>query len=194
MGGAIWLLAGMWLLGDDPFAGLGDPSSSTQPNLQQTSVTQPGVPKRTQLRPVRVEARNEMGKRFRLVSAVFVMDGIQIANLTAPANQPLDIASKALEVTMNGGQHALTVILTYRGQSVGLFSYLDNYRFRSVATYQFYLEPSEGQPIIKVLARERPGMFVSLENKPMLDISAPFGFGVTPMSGVNHGTEVSVSR
>jgi hypothetical protein len=36
--GGIWLLAGMWLLGDDPFAGLKDP-----PNIQQTSVVQPPV-------------------------------------------------------------------------------------------------------------------------------------------------------
>jgi hypothetical protein len=135
-----------------------------------------------------------MGKRFRLISAVYLMDGIQILNLQAPAKLEVDINSRALEITMPRGQHALTVILTYQGRSVGLFSYMDNYKFRSVSTYQFYLEPADGQPLIHIVARERPGMFVAVENKPMMEMSAPFGLGVTPMTGVSHGTEVSVSK
>ena len=189
--GGIWLLAGMWVLGDDPFEGLKDPS-----NIQQTSVVQPRSkppPRLDGVRPVRVETRNQMGKRFRLISAVFLMDGVQILNLRPPPTGARD-RHRALEITMPRGQHALTVILTYQGRSVGLFSYIDNYKFRSVATYQFYLEPADGQPLINIVARERPGMFVAVENKPMVEISAPFGLGVTPMTGVSHGTEVSVSK
>ena len=186
--GGIWLLAGMWLVGGDPFQVLED-----RANIQQTSSTvqrptSQGIP------PVRVEARSEMGKRFRLVEAIYLLDGAQIAHLKAPPNQELNIAAQALEIAMPGGQHALTVVLVYRGRNVGLFSYLENFRFRTVATYAFYLEKAEGRPSIKVLARERPGFFVAVENKPMLEISAPFGFGVTPMAGVSHGTEVTVVK
>jgi hypothetical protein len=186
--GGIWLLAGMWLLGGGPFDGLEDPGA-----VQQTS-TRREQPSTDGIRPVRVEARNQMGKRFRLIDAVFLVDGVQLAHLTAPARGELDISARALEIAMPRGQHALTVVLTYQGRSVGLFSYLDNYRFRTVSTYSFYLERAEGQPVIKILARERPGFFVAIENKPMLEISAPFGFGVTPMAGVNHGTEVTVIK
>jgi hypothetical protein len=191
MGGLVTaVIAGAWLAaGGGPFDGLEDGPS----NFQETSVKRE-PPRSEDIDPVRIESRSLMGKRFRLVDAVFVMDGIQIFHLTAPPKGELDLAARALEVRMNRGQHSLTVVLTYQGRSTGFFSYLDSYRFRAVASYPFYLEKVEadGRPLIRVLARERPGALVPIEKKPMLDISAPFGFGVTPMTGVNHGTEVTV--
>ena len=173
--------------GGGPFDGLVD----GQANFQETSVKRAqsspdGIP------PVRIEGRSLMGKRFRLIDAFFLVDGIQVAHLSAPARQELELAGRAVEVPLLRGQHTLTVVMVYQGRSVGLFSYMDSYRFRAVASYPFYLEKAEGTPVIKVLARERPGAFVALEKKPMVDISAPFGFGVTPMTGVNHGTQVTV--
>jgi len=174
--------------GGGPFDGLSDGPT----NFQETSVQRPPSSPDS-IPPVRLESRSLMGKRFRLIDAVFLVDGIQIAHLTAAPKQELDLASRALEVALLRGQHTLTVVLVYQGRSVGLFSYMDSYRFRAVASYPFYLEkPVEGTPVIHVLARERPGALVALEKKPMVDISAPFGFGVTPMTGVNHGTQVTV--
>jgi hypothetical protein len=171
-----------------PFEGLVDGAA----NFQETSVKR-AQPSPDAIPPVRIASRSLMGKRFRLVDAFFMIDGIQVAHLTAPGKQELDLAGRALDVLLLRGQHTLTVVLVYQGRSVGLFSYMDSYRFRAVASYPFYLEkPPEGTPVINVLARERPGAFVPLEKKPMVDISAPFGFGVTPMTGVNHGTQVTV--
>jgi hypothetical protein len=183
--GAIGLLAWV-LLGGGPFDGLEDPASG----VQEASVRRPPPP--DTIPPVRIEARSEMGKRFRLIDAVFMLDGTQIAQMKASDKQAVDLAARALEVRLGRGLHSLTVILVYQGRSVGLFSYLDKYRFRAVASYAFYLEKADGQPLIRILARERAGATVPLEKKPMVEIAAPHGLGVTPMSGVNHGTEVTV--
>ncbi len=181
---SIGLLA--WVLLAGPFDGLPHPGS----NVREASVRP--APPRDEIEPVRIEARSEMGKRFRLVDAFFMLDGAQFAHLKASGKAELDIAARAMDVRLGRGLHSLTVVLVYQGRSVGLFSYLDNYRFRAVASYAFYLEKAEGKPVIKIVARERAGATVPLEKKPTLDISAPVGLGVTPMSGVTHGTEVTV--
>ena len=187
MGGILIVGVAALLLGGGPFDGLQDGPS----NFQEASVKRQ-LPGPEDIDPVRIEARSLMGKSFRLIEAVYVMDGIQIQRLTSPPKGEVDLSARALEVRMNRGQHSLTVVLVYQGRSTGLFSYLDSYRFRAVASYPFYLEKAESRGTIKVLARERPGALVPMEKKPMVDISAPFGFGVTPMTGVNHGTEVTV--
>jgi hypothetical protein len=189
MGGLSFIagLAGLLVAGGGPFDGLEDGPT----NFRETSVKRE-QPSPDSIAPVRIESRSLMGKRFRLIDAYFIIDGIQIAHLSAPPKQELDLSARRLEVTMRGGQHVLTVVLVHQGRGGGLFSYMDSYKFRAVASYPFYLEKAEGQPVIRVLARERPGALVPIEKKPMVDISAPFGFGVTPMTGVNHGTQVTV--
>ena len=159
--------------------------------VQQTS-TRSVLPVPDAIPPVRIEARSQMGKRFRLTDAFLVVDGIQVSHFQAQPKQELDLTTRALNVHLDGGQHTLTVILVYQGRSAGLFSYLDQYRFRAVTNYPFYLEKAVGQPVIRILGRERPGANVPLEKKPTVDISSPLGSGITPMSGVTHGTEVTV--
>ena len=46
----------------------------------------------------------------------------------------------------------------------------------------------------QVVARERGGMMVPLEKRPSMEIVSAPGFGVTPMAGVTHGTEVTVVK
>jgi hypothetical protein len=189
--GGIWLLAGMWLLGADP--SYPAPAPVEPANIQPASIIRESMPE-ARFQPLRIDARNEMGRRFRLVEVVYMVNRLQVLKVTAGPNEEVDLSLRAPSVPLAGGEHTLTVVMTFQGRGVGLFTYLDNYRFRTVASYAFYLERSDQPPVIKVLARERPGFFVSMEKKPMLEISAPFGQGVTPMTGVNHGTEVSVSK
>jgi hypothetical protein len=144
--------------------------------------------------PVRLVARNMMGRRFRLVEARFVLGGTEVARLSAPAGKEVDLSAPVMVVPLHRGEHALTATLVFQGRNVGFFSYLNNYRYRVESTYSFYLEQTEKQPIIEVVAREQGGVTVPLERRPTLEISSPMSAGVTPMGGVNHGTQVTVVR
>jgi hypothetical protein len=144
--------------------------------------------------PVRLVARNMMGRRFRLVEARFVLGGTELARLSAPAGQEVDLSAPLMVLPLRRGEHALTITLVFQGRKVGFFSYLNNYRYRVESTYSFYLEQTEQQPVIEVVAREQGGVMVPLERRPTLEISAALSAGVTPMGGVNHGTQVTVVR
>jgi hypothetical protein len=144
--------------------------------------------------PVRVVARNQMGRRFRLLEARFVLGGTEIGRVTAPAGQEADLYAPVMVLPLRRGEHALTVSLVFQGRNVGPFSYLGNYRYKVETTYAFYLEHTTQPPIIEVVAREQGGMLTPLERRPALDIFANAGSGVTPMNGVSHGTAVTVVR
>ena len=144
--------------------------------------------------PVRMIARNQMGRRFRLVEARFVLGGNEVARLSAAPGQEVDLSSPFMVVPLRRGEHALTATLVFQGRNVGPFSYLGNYRYRVESTYSFYLERTDRQPIIEVVAREQGGLMTPLERRPTLEISATNAAGVTPMIGVTHGTEVTVVR
>jgi hypothetical protein len=187
--GGIWLMAGLWLFGADPSY----PAPAESSNIQTASIVRDTLSE-ARVRPVRIEARNDMGKRFRLIEVVYMVNRAQVLRVTAGPKEEVDLTTRAVDVPLGAGQNTLTVVMIFQGRGSGLFTYFDNYRFRTVASYPFYLERSEAQPVIKVQARERPGFFVPVEKKPLLDISAPHGQGVTPMTGVTHGTEVTVSK
>jgi hypothetical protein len=144
--------------------------------------------------PVRLIARNMMGRRFRLVEARFVLGGTEVARLNARPGEEVDLSAPLMVVPLHRGEHALTATLVFQGRKVGFFSYLNNYRYRVESTYSFYLEQTEKQPIIEVVAREQGGVMVPLERRPILEIASPLSAGVTPMGGVNHGTQVTVVR
>lgn len=183
----ISLILGLLLFAQGPL----DAPPPAPVTVQKTSTTSV-VPTPDAIPPVRIETRSQMGKRFRLTDAILVIDGIQVSHFQAQPKLELDLTTRALDVYLDGGQHTLTVILVYQGRSAGLFSYLDQYRFRAVTSYPFYLEKAVGQPVIRILGRERPGANVPLEKKPTVDISSTLGSGITPMKGVTHGTEVTV--
>jgi hypothetical protein len=145
--------------------------------------------------PVRVDARNMMGRRFRLIEARFVLGGVEVARLTAAPGQEIDLSARPIQALLGRGEHALTAVFVYQGRNLGLFSYLGNYRYRLEQTYSFYLEPGQStDPAIQVIARERGGVMVPLEKRPSMEIASAPGVGLTPMTGVTHGTEVTVVR
>ncbi len=141
--------------------------------------------------PVRLVARNQMGRRFRLVEARFVLGGTEVARLTAKPGEEVDLNAPVMVVPLRRGEHALTATLVFQGRNVGPFSYLDNYRYRVETTYSFYVEQTHRQPIIELVAHEQGGMMVPLERRPTLEIYSAEGSGVTPMTGVTHGTRVT---
>jgi hypothetical protein len=154
--------------GVDPFERQADPPAAA-PRRADVNV------------PAAIEVRNEMGKRFRLVEAVFFLDGAEVARRTAGKGEDFQPAFRAYEGTLRPGAHALTVTLVYEGRNTGPFTYLDNYKYRVESTYAFSVAAADRPATLSVVAHERPGPNVPLEKKPMLDITPTATSPITPI-------------
>lgn len=131
--------------------------------------------------PGTVRLRSEMGRRYRLVEATVAMDGEQVAYRRAPDGSELQREFNLYQGPMVPGRHAVNVILVYQGRNAGLFNYMDDYTFRVQSSYAF--EATADRPaVLDVVAKERKGISVPLEQKPMLEISAAPGSGATSVS------------
>ncbi len=82
--------------------------------------------------------KNDMGSAFKLVRAVYALDGVQIKSLTDETGK-LNEAEK-FEV-FNGaivpGPHTLMVMLVYRGSGFGVFNYFKGYKFTVRSSHTF---------------------------------------------------------
>jgi hypothetical protein len=131
--------------------------------------------------PASVDVRSEMGKRFRLVEAIFMLDGAEVAHRTAVKGQELERRFRAYDGSVRPGQHALTVTLVYEGRNTGPFTYLDNYKYRVEQTYGFTVTSTDRPAAVEVVAHERKGANIPLDQKPTLDIVATPGSSAAPM-------------
>jgi hypothetical protein len=111
--------------------------------------------------------RNEMGNSFRLVRAVFALDGAPIFSRTGEDGEAIE-DSEEIEL-FNGsivpGEHTLSVSLEYRGHGYGIFSYLKGYTFKVRSSHAF--TAAEGKLIqLRVVAYEKGGPTTPLEDRP----------------------------
>jgi hypothetical protein len=134
--------------------------------------------------PVRVFVRNDMSDRFRLVEARVVLDDTEVVHVNASGKKELEETFGALETPIPPGNHALTATLVYQGRNRGPFSYLDNYRYRVQTTYAFELAAGKEPAELHVIAHELPGANRRLERRPVVEVVAEPGSGVTPMPGL----------
>lgn len=109
---------------------------------------------------------NQMSNSFRLVKAVYALDGAPI--YSRADEEGLLLNTRTLEV-YNGsivpGEHTLTVTLEYRGHGYGVFSYLKGYRFRVRSAYTFTAQEGKGVGV-NILAYEKGGPTTPLEQRP----------------------------
>jgi hypothetical protein len=122
--------------------------------------------------PTQIVVRNEMGKRFRLIEARFIVDGVEVAQRLAPKGQELARTLGPLATELPAGQHVVTAELVYEGRNAGPISYLDDIRYRVESTLPFKTDHLNGPATIEVVARERPGANVPFEKKPLLTLTA----------------------
>lgn len=111
--------------------------------------------------------RNEMGSSFKLVRAVFALDGAPVFSRASEDGEGLN-DSDEIEL-FNGsivpGEHTLSVNLEYRGHGYGIFSYLKGYRFKVRSSHAF--TAAEGKLIqLRVVAYEKGGPTTPLEDRP----------------------------
>jgi hypothetical protein len=195
----MWLMLSLVLLADPP-AGDGAEARPAQVHEPETPAQQPIPPARTPDQaiahearqaervadqtaptiPAQVEVQNQMGKRFKLVEAVVLVDGIEVSHRKASNGRELENRFNAYDGAIAPGNHALAVALTYEGRNVGPFTYLDNYRFRVDSSYAFGAQASDRPATLQVVARERKGANLPMEQRPQIDIAPAEGSGAWP--------------
>lgn len=111
---------------------------------------------------------NRMSSSYRLVKAVYALDGAPIFN---KADEEGSLAEREEFQVYNGsivpGEHTLTVNLEYRGHGYGIFSYLKGYRFKVRSNYSF--TAPEGRAVtVRVVGYEKGGPTAPLEERPAI--------------------------
>jgi hypothetical protein len=149
---------------------------------------------------------NEMSNAFRLVRALFVIDGTVQYNrqdetgaLADQKNIPIFSGS------VPPGDHTVQVLLSFQGNGYGVFTYLKGYHFEVKSSHSF--TAVEGRTLtLTATALEKGGVTTPLEQRPSVEwhekvgpIGAPGtpaagqggpGGGAPPSAGVSGGVSV----
>ena len=112
--------------------------------------------------------RNEMGSSFVLEKASYSLDGAQVFS-RADSEGKLD-GQEEIEIFSGPivpGNHLVAVVMVYRGNGYGIFSYLNGYVFTLRSSYSFRAE--EGKITkLKVVGFEKGGMTTDLKDRPAI--------------------------
>ena len=110
--------------------------------------------------------RNEMGNSFVLESVAYALDGAPIFTRT---DENADLSKREELEIFNGrivpGQHQLAVKLVYKGHGYGVFSYLEDYRFKVQSSYTFNADPGK-VTTVRVVGFEKGGLTTDLQDRP----------------------------
>lgn len=114
----------------------------------------------------RIVHENKMGNSYRLVKAVYALDGAPIFNR---ADEEGRLGEREAFDVYNGsivpGEHTLTVQLEYSGHGFGVFSYLKGYRFKVSSSHTF-TAPEGKAATLRVVSYEKGGPTTPLEERP----------------------------
>ena len=135
-----------------------------------------------------IKHKNEMGSSFRLIKAVYALDGVQIyskADDTGRLAEMLefDVYNGAIQP----GSHTLSVMMLYQGNGFGVFSYLKGYKFTVHASQTFVAGESK-TTAISVVGYEKGNITTTLEDRPTI------GFKVNVMSASEGGATAAAKK
>jgi hypothetical protein len=116
-----------------------------------------------------IKHKNEMGASFRLIKAVYALDGVQIFNKADDTGRlsemnEFDVYNGAIQP----GNHTLTVQFVYQGYGFGVFSYLKGYKFKASSSPTFVAADNKAT-IVQVVGYEKGGIATNMEDKPAVD-------------------------
>lgn len=110
--------------------------------------------------------KNEMGGSFRIEQIQYALDGALIFN-KVDTEGGLD-ARDEFEI-FNGsivpGNHQISVYLVYRGNGFGVFSYLNDYKFKIKSSYTVVAEEGK-QTTVRIVGFEKGGVTTDLKDRP----------------------------
>ncbi len=133
-----------------------------------------------------VEFDNEMSSAFRLVRALFVIDGTVQYNRQDDTGALAD--QKSIPIfsgSVPPGDHTVQVLLSFQGNGYGVFTYLKGYHFEVKSSHAF--TSVEGRALtLTATALEKGGVTTPLEQRPAVEWHekiGPVGSGAgTPAS------------
>lgn len=112
---------------------------------------------------------NEMSSAFRLIKAIFIVDGApqySRADETGALADQHDIPVYSGSVPP--GDHTVQAVLTFQGNGYGVFTYLRGYKFESKSAHSF--TAVEGKTLsITAVAYEKGGVTTALGDRPTVE-------------------------
>ncbi|HEY2900449.1 MAG TPA: hypothetical protein VGL59_07735 [Polyangia bacterium] len=135
-----------------------------------------------------IKHKNEMGSSFRLIQAVYALDGVQIFAKADDSGrlaemQEFDVYNGAIQP----GPHTLSVKMLYQGNGFGVFSYLKGYKF-TVHSSQTFVAGESKTTAISVVGYEKGNITTNLQDRPAID------FRVNVMSATEGGATAAVKK
>jgi len=116
-----------------------------------------------------ISYHNEMSSAFRLVRALFVLDGAVQYNRqddTGALADQKDIPIYSGSITP--GDHTLSALLTFQGNGYGVFTYLRGYKFEVKSSHSF--TAVEGKTLaVTATSYESGGVTTPLQDRPKIE-------------------------
>jgi len=131
-----------------------------------------------------IRHKNEMGNQFRLIKAVYALDGVQILSKADDSGRlaemtDFDIYNGAIQP----GSHTISVHLVYQGYGYGVFSYLKNYKF-NVRSSSTFVAGDGKATMVTVVGYEKGSITTTMEDKPDIKFNvnsmSPESMGAVP--------------
>jgi hypothetical protein len=134
-----------------------------------------------------IRHKNEMGSSYRLIQAVYALDGVQIFSKSDDSGRLAEMTEfDVYNGAIQPGSHTLSVALQYQGNGFGVFSYLKGYKFNVKSSHTFVAGESKSTNIT-VVGYEKGNITTQLSDKPAID------FRVNVMSAGEGGTAAAAA-
>jgi hypothetical protein len=129
-----------------------------------------------------IRHKNEMGSSFRLVKAVYALDGVQIYSRVDETGRLAEMTEfDVYNGAIQPGSHTLSVSMMYQGNGFGVFSYLKGYKFNVKSSHTFVAGEAKTTGIT-VVGYEKGNITTKMDDRPQVD------FRVNVMAGEGAAT------
>jgi hypothetical protein len=140
-----------------------------------------------------VHFQNDMSSAFKLVRALFVLDGAVQYNKSDDSGALAE--QKEIPIfsgSIPPGDHTVQILLQFQGSGYGVFSYLKGYHFEARSSHSF--TAVEGKTLtLQIIAYEKGGVTTPLEERPAVRFNEKIATGVSGQSSAGGGKGPAVS-
>jgi len=125
-----------------------------------------------------ISFQNDMSAAFRLVRALFVLDGAVQYNKSDDTGALAE--QKEIPIfsgSIPPGDHTVQILLQFQGSGYGVFSYLKGYHFEARSSHSF--TAVEGKTLsLQIISYEKGGVTTPLEERPAVRFNEKVTAGV----------------
>jgi hypothetical protein len=110
---------------------------------------------------------DKMGGSFKLIKAVFILDGVPIFNKSDQKGMKKKKGLQLFSAPIVPGEHTLSVNVEYKGNGYGLFAYLNDYRFKVRSSTAFSVDEGKSKQL-EIVIYEKGNIATPLEERPAI--------------------------